>query len=313
MPPRLPPQPGPTQRQFKKREPKKDEDDPMPDVKPKVHTATGQWVPGKQGPRPGPLPPRLPPTQRPFKKKRVNWKPDVAPKLQRQARTVAQMQRENTDLLERMRLGGEQLRARDKALMGKDIDIMLQEDDFQDSQKRVREVEKDLAEARRPRAAPRAAPAAPIITVSQSAPGGGGASSSAAGGAAAAPAAAAAPDLSQVVEAVKKIAESVQAAKKKPAGKAGKGITQARRRYTDRRKITLAALRALKSKRIREFNTKTKKLPKAERDKQRREFKRKVNSQYKEVTTKFPTARGMKSAGEVRELIKKLEGIKTGR
>ena len=166
-----------------------------------------------------------------------------------------------------------------------------------------------LAEARR---APKAAPAgAPIITVS--APGGGGASSSSsAGGAAAAPAAAA-PDLSKVVEAVKKIAESVTAAKKKePAGKAGKGITQARRRYTDKRKITLAALRSLKSKRIRQFNTKTKTMPKAERDKQRREFKNKVNAQYKEVTTKFPTARGMKSVATIRELIKKLEGIKTG-
>ena len=166
-----------------------------------------------------------------------------------------------------------------------------------------------LAESRR---APRAAPAAaPIITVS--APGGGGASSSAGGAAAGGQApAAAAPDLSKVVEAVKRIAESVQAAKKKePAGKAGsKGITQARRRYTDKRKTTLAALRALKSKRIREFNTKTKKLPKAERNKQRREFRQKVNSQYKEVTTKFPTARGMKSVATIRELIKKLEGIK---
>ena len=109
--------------------------------------------------------------------------------------------------------------------------------------------------------------------------GGGGASSSSSGGAASGgggqQAAARAPDLSKVVEAVKKVAEAAQAAKKAPATKGStKGITQARRRYTDKRKITLAALRSLKSKRIREFNNKTKKLPKTERDKQRREFKK---------------------------------------
>ena len=110
-----------------------------------------------------------------------------------------------------------------------------------------------LAEARR-RPATKAA-GAPIITVS--APGGGGASSSSSGGAASGgggqQAAARAPDLSKVVEAVKKVAEAAQAAKKAPAAKgSAKGITQARRRYTDKRKTTLAALRALKSKRIRE-------------------------------------------------------------
>ena len=52
-------------------------------------------------------------------------------------------------------------------------------------------------------------------------------------------------------------------------------------------------------------------MPKAQRDKQRREFKKKVEAQYKEVTTKFPTARGMKSVATIRELIRKLEGIKT--
>ena len=107
--------------------------------------------------------------------------------------------------------------------------------------------------------------------------------------------------------AAQKAAEAAKAKKRKASG-----ITKAKKRYTDKRKTTLAALRALKSKRIREFNTKTKKLPKAERNKQRREFRQKVNSQYKEVTTKFPTARGMKSVGVIRELIKKLEGIKTG-
>ena len=167
-----------------------------------------------------------------------------------------------------------------------------------------------LAESRR---APKAAPAAgaPIITVS--APGGGGASSSSSGGAAAGSGpAAAAPDLGKVVEAVKKIAESAQAAKKKePAGKAGsRGITQARRRYTDKRKTTLAALRSLKSKRIRQFNTKTKKMPKAERDKARREFKKRVNAQFKEAQQRFPTARGLKTVAALRELIRKLDAFR---
>ena len=69
-------------------------------------------------------------------------------------------------------------------------------------------------------------------------------------------------------------------------------------------------LRALKSKRIREFNTKTKKLPKGERSKQRREFKKKVNAQFREMQTRFPTARGLKSVGVIRELIRKLEQFK---
>ena len=119
------------------------------------------------------------------------------------------------------------------------------------------------------------------------------------------------PDLSKVVEAVAKIAALAAADKKKKGKGREKGITQARKRYTDKRKTTLASLRSLKAKRIREFNSKTKKLPKAERDKQRREFKKKVNAQYKEVTTKFPTARGMKSAGTIRELIRKLEALKS--
>ena len=45
------------------------------------------------------------------------------------------------------------------------------------------------------------------------------------------------------------------------------GITAAKRRYTDKRKVKLGEMRALKSKRLREFNTKTKQMPKAEREK----------------------------------------------
>ena len=144
--------------------------------------------------------------------------------------------------------------------------------------------------------------------------GGGGSSSSsggAAGGAAASGAAARAPDLSKVVEAVKAIAESAKASKGKKTSE--KGISAARRTYTDRRKTKIAELRALKSKRIREFATRTKKLPKAERDKQRREFKKKVESQFKEMQTRFPTARGLKSVGVLRELIRKLQALKTAK
>ena len=41
------------------------------------------------------------------------------------------------------------------------------------------------------------------------------------------------------------------------------GITAAKKRYTDKRKVKLGELRALKSKRIREHSARTKKLPKA--------------------------------------------------
>ena len=142
------------------------------------------------------------------------------------------------------------------------------------------------------------------------APGGGGASSSSAGGAAAGPAAAA-PDLSKVVEAVKQIAEA--ASKKKGGAKTTKGISQARRTYTDKRKTKIAELRALKSKRIREFAAKTKKLPKAERNKQRRDYKKRVEAQFKELQTRFPTARGLKSVGVIRELIRKIEAFKSAK
>ena len=258
-----------------------------------------------------------------YAKPKVRWDPKVVvgpPRAEAErvhGRTVAAIRRANTELIARIGRGGRDLSARDTEIARLNIEGRRLESE---ARGRVGRLKGKLAEARRPKpapvapAAPAAAPAAgPIITVS--APGGGGASSSSAGGAAAGSGpAAAAPDLSKVVEAVQKIAEAAVAAKKTPAkGTAGKGVTQARRRYTDKRKTTLAALRALKSKRIREFDAKTKKLPKAERDKQRREFKKKVNAQYKEVTTKFPTARGMKSAGTIRDLIKKLEGIKTGR
>ena len=159
-------------------------------------------------------------------------------------------------------------------------------------------------------AAPRAA--APPIVV-QGGAGGGGAS--AAGGAASSSGgggrgpAAAAPDLSKVVEAIKQIAGDA----KKTKGGGTKGITRARRTYTDKRKAKIAELRALKSKRIREFAAKTKKLPKAERQKQRREYKKRVEAQFKEMQTRFPTARGLKSVGVIRELIRKIEAFRAAK
>ena len=54
------------------------------------------------------------------------------------------------------------------------------------------------------------------------------------------------------MEAVKKIVKGSKAAPTKKAKVATeKGITQARRAYTDKRKTKIAELRALKSKRIR--------------------------------------------------------------
>jgi hypothetical protein len=69
-------------------------------------------------------------------------------------------------------------------------------------------------------------------------------------------------------------------------------------------------LRALKSKRIREHNTKTKKLPKAERNKQRKAYKEKVSQQFKEVTKRFPTARGLKDLQTVKSLIDKIDRVR---
>ena len=99
-------------------------------------------------------------------------------------------------------------------------------------------------------------------------------------------------------------------APKKKTKKRQSGITVAKKQYTDKRKVKLGEMRALKSKRIREHNTKTKKMPKAERDAARRDFKKKVNTQYKEVTKRFPPARGLKDVSTVRDLIAKLERVR---
>ena len=66
----------------------------------------------------------------------------------------------------------------------------------------------------------------------------------------------------------------------------------------------------MKAKRIREFATKTKKLPKKERTQARKEFKKKADAKYKEVVSKFPTARGLRDLRTVLDLIKKLEAVR---
>ena len=78
--------------------------------------------------------------------------------------------------------------------------------------------------------------------------------------------------------AAREIARVLDESKKK-APKRKSGISNARKRYTDARKTKLASLRSHRDKLIREHNTKTKKLPKKERDAARREVKKKVNSQ----------------------------------
>ena len=96
----------------------------------------------------------------------------------------------------------------------------------------------------------------------------------------------------------------------KKAKKKESGITAAKKRYTDKRKVKMGELRALKSKRIREHKAKTKKMPAAQRTKARKEFKKKVDTQYKEVTKRFPVARGLKDLQTVRSLIEKIERVR---
>ena len=102
------------------------------------------------------------------------------------------------------------------------------------------------------------------------------------------------------------------AAKKKPASGKRKqtGVTQARKQYTAKRKQKLAQLRSAKAAKIKEFNSKTKKMPKAQRDKARREFKAKVNKQFKSISDKFPTARGITDIGRLQALIRQADSIR---
>ena len=56
-----------------------------------------------------------------------------------------------------------------------------------------------------------------------------------------------------------------------------------------------------------------KKLPKADRDKQRREYKKRVEAQFKEAQQRFPTARGLKSVAGIRDLIRKIDAFKAAK
>ena len=111
-----------------------------------------------------------------------------------------------------------------------------------------------------------------------------------------------------------KPARKKKAAKSKAKAVAAKarksGISAARKRYTDARKTKLASLRAHCDKLVREHKAKTKKMPKKERDALRREFRKKVDSQYKEQVKKYPPARGMKDVGSVLKLITRVPGAR---
>ena len=109
--------------------------------------------------------------------------------------------------------------------------------------------------------------------------------------------------------ALREIAKAVASKAAKPKTRKS-GISSARKRYTDARKTKLAALRAHRDKLVREHKAKTKKMPKKERDAARREFRKKVDGQYKEQVKKFPPARGMKDVGAVLKLIKRVQAAR---
>ena len=149
-----------------------------------------------------------------------------------------------------------------------------------------------------------AAPGRPGAPGPAGAAGGGGGGS---GGGSAASAAAAAGGAA--TGAAQRAAElAIIAAKKKK--RRASGITKAKKRYTDQRKLKMASLRSLKAKRIREFATKTKKLKKKQRNQARKEFKAKADARYKEMAGKFPPARGLRDLATVLQLIKKLEAVR---
>ena len=60
----------------------------------------------------------------------------------------------------------------------------------------------------------------------------------------------------------------------------------------------------------REFATKTKKLGTKQRAQARKEFKKKVDTRYRELVTRFPPARGLRDLATVLQLIKKIENVR---
>ena len=105
--------------------------------------------------------------------------------------------------------------------------------------------------------------------------------------------------------AAQKAAEAAKAKKRKASG-----ITKAKKRYTDQRKIKMAEMRSLKAKRVREFAARTKKMPATQRKQARKAFKDKVDGRYREMAGKFPPARGLRDLATVLQLIKKLEAVR---
>ena len=101
--------------------------------------------------------------------------------------------------------------------------------------------------------------------------------------------------------------ELAKVAKKK---RRASGITKAKKRYTDQRKIKMAEMRSLKAKRVREFAARTKKMPATQRKQARKAFKDKVDGRYREMAGKFPPARGLKDLPSVLQLISKLETVR---
>ena len=108
-------------------------------------------------------------------------------------------------------------------------------------------------------------------------------------------------------------AGAVRKPEKKKAKRKASGITKAKKRYTDQRKIKMAEMRSLKAKRLREFAARTKKMPKKQRDDARKEFKSKANARYREMVAKFPPARGLRDLQSVLGLISKLETVRMAR
>ena len=182
------------------------------------------------------------------------------------------------------------------------------------SEKRHKRYQKKRAKEDAAAARPVVAPAPQIIVVPSGGggrpgppgrpgvPGAPGAAGGGGGGAAGAAAAAAASGAAGAAGARKP-------EKKKKRRKAS-GITKAKKRYTDQRKIKMAEMRSLKSKRIREFAARTKKMPKKNRDEARKAYAAKANARYREMATKFPPARGLKDLQSVLQLIAKLDTVR---
>ena len=53
-----------------------------------------------------------------------------------------------------------------------------------------------------------------------------------------------------------------------------------------------------------------KKLKKKQRNQARKEFKKKVDTRYRELVTRFPPARGLRDLATVLQLIKKIENVR---